>query len=125
MKAECFGLVVILTVFFFFFFRLPWLHQWIFSQLHGVFSLCCKLVQLTYYHIIPVTLNKEAYVFWHVLLAQMFLTFPSWSQYSLGACNLFVFKHCEVLSLTETFVIIIIKRKVPAVCFVFATAGYL
>lgn len=54
---------------FYFVFRLPWLHQWIFSQLHGVFSLCCKLVQLTYYHIIPVTLNKEAYVFWHVLLA--------------------------------------------------------
>lgn len=31
-----------------FFFRLPWLHKWLFSQLHGVLSVCCKSVQLSH-----------------------------------------------------------------------------
>lgn len=46
-----------------FIFRLPWLHQWIFSQLHGVFPLCCKLFQLNHWHY-----NNSWEVLLHLLL---------------------------------------------------------
>lgn len=52
-----------------FIFRLPWLRQRVFSQLHGVLSHCSKLVQHTQWHIITVTAHTEPLLLWHAFLA--------------------------------------------------------
>lgn len=45
--------------------RLPWLHQWIFAELHGLLS---NFSKLTSWHIITVSLQTEPYLFWPVIL---------------------------------------------------------